>query len=188
MNKIETPPFDSIITVENSFKGVTIKWKHEVVGSRFFSAAFLFFWLGGWAMAEVKVSTVIIRSFANSEFPNLFLVFWFGCWTIGGLAALSAFFGLFMEPTVISLYIDHLGIVYQPDKSKKIHAEMKQISNLSIKRIGRNLRLSFDLGAKRIEIGSELNEPEKEWLYKVLRNSLKLQQSYSPIQIQGESG
>jgi len=44
-----------------------------------------------------------------------------------------------------------------------------EIAAVRLDRLGERQRLSIDVGARRIEIGSTLTEPEREWLARALR-------------------
>jgi len=48
-------------------------------------------------------------------------------------------------------------------------AETSKVTNLKLERVGDKIRLSFDLGVDRVEIGETLSDREKEWLHEILR-------------------
>jgi hypothetical protein len=43
-----------------------------------------------------------------------------------------------------------------------------EIRGFVLDRVGERQRLTFDRGADRVEIGADLREPEREWLFAVL--------------------
>ena len=54
-------------------------------------------------------------------------------------------------------------------KSRKpVDVSKNDLKAFSLDRVGERQRLAFDSGADRIEIGSALREPEREWLFRVL--------------------
>ncbi|MHC5772282.1 MAG: hypothetical protein ACYTXI_43635, partial [Nostoc sp.] len=55
---------------------------------------------------------------------------------------------------------------------KPFSAQKQEVQNLQITTVVQHLRLSFDVGTRRIEIGTYLSEPEKEWLYQVMEKWL----------------
>ena len=46
----------------------------------------------------------------------------------------------------------------------QVQCHWNEIEQFHLERVGERQRLTFDLGAKRIEIGRTLDEPEREWL------------------------
>jgi hypothetical protein len=58
---------------------------------------------------------------------------------------------------------------FEKYKNRTYDLETSQMNNLRLERAGERQRLTFDYGRERIEIGCTLSEPEREWLYGVLR-------------------
>lgn len=62
---------------------------------------------------------------------------------------------------------------YQPTdlrcKNRTVLGREKCLLFHQLERLGEHLRPSIDQGTDRIEVGSSLREPEKEWLAGVLR-------------------
>jgi hypothetical protein len=48
--------------------------------------------------------------------------------------------------------------------------ETSQLDSLRLERIGERQRLTFDHGRERIEVGKTLSEPEREWLYQIIKD------------------
>jgi hypothetical protein len=54
-------------------------------------------------------------------------------------------------------------------KRRRLTASRDQIANVRLERVGERQRLTLDHGADRIEIGTCLREPEREWLALVIQ-------------------
>lgn len=54
-------------------------------------------------------------------------------------------------------------------RKRVYEAQTSKVTNLKFERVGDKKRLSFDIGADRVEIGEILSDIEKEWLYEILR-------------------
>jgi hypothetical protein len=51
-----------------------------------------------------------------------------------------------------------------------VEVPKEELGPLRIKRWGDSIRLIYDGGADRVEVGRYLREPEKKWLAKVIKN------------------
>lgn len=189
-------PDGCAIEEETDFNGQTYRWRHAGGGYwRYLGAAFLSFWLCGWAFGWYDVVSELIQNKPNT--PVIFLTAWLGLWTIGGIAAIS-FLILLLRPTrPESVTLGDTRFVYDPGSFpvdrfanpiqmqrhwqpfSLISDVMKSRKSLSIsksdmkpvvlERIGERQRLRLDYGADRIEIGENLREPEREWLASVIK-------------------
>lgn len=155
------------------------------------TAIFLLFWLGGWSVGWFVVFTIIVGG-GLPWFAIIFLCCWLGAWTAGGIYAFAVLRVLF-RPTrseCISLGFDSFlhdpGWSYNPFtgvhsfsnyvvywkeifKSRRpIQVPKAELKSFILDHVGERQRLAFDCGANRIEIGAELREPEREWLFQVL--------------------
>ncbi len=151
---------------------IQTRFTREVMSIRWVNPDNLFYWLG---MAA-------------------FLLFWLGGWTIAGIIVLGYLFALFKDGRS-QLLLGNDKLVYKPGRipisslftanqrqtgnyfkilagGKPIAAGKYEITNLDIGYAGDRLRVTFDRGAERIEVGEYLSEPEKEWLYKAIGNWL----------------
>jgi hypothetical protein len=54
-------------------------------------------------------------------------------------------------------------------RKRNVDVQTSKIINLKLERVGEKQKLSFDYEADRIEIGETLTEPEREWLYEILK-------------------
>ena len=119
------------------------------------------------------------------------LIFWLAGWTVGGVFCATMIFKLARPARPEKLTLDGLYLLYEPGteavapfwnqnrnqnpfamfRPKKSHKVGKnQIGEIRIDRVGERQRLSFDQGARRIEVGEHLHEPEREWLLAVLKS------------------
>jgi hypothetical protein len=63
-----------------------------------------------------------------------------------------------------------------------------ELGEIVIERVGGQLRLRYDVGADRVEIGRYLREPEKEWLAKVIREWQKATGTVKEVFAEGPEG
>ena len=190
---MEPPLPNSQIKVETNARGETLTWKPSGGGcARYGIALFLLTWMGGWAVGEVAV----IYKLVQGGGPNLFLLVWLCGWTVGGLFAGWFLINLLRGPRTATLVLGYDELTYSPGskpmpglttmaqpgqsmnllallaRPKPVAAGRDDIGNLVMERVGHSLRLSFDIGAQRIEVGSSLGEPDKEWLNRRLQEWL----------------
>ncbi len=62
--------------------------------------------------------------------------------------------------------------IYRRYCSPKSDIDTSKITNLQLNVANNRQRLTFDFGADRIEIGPTLTEPEREWLYEILKSHI----------------
>jgi hypothetical protein len=186
------PPEESAIMVdfENGVKRVILH--HRSGGAkRFFLAAFLVFWLGGWALGGIFVA----RQLAVSErsFHDLVQLFWIGGWTVAGFFILLILYR-FLRPSIPeTLILSKPDMMYDSgiaplkfpfrmktkneirEKLMPIRIRTKlnatHLSTLRLDAFDSGKRLSIDTGNKRIEIGTLVNEPEREWVYNLINTN-----------------
>ena len=160
---------------------------------RIFPAAFLGFWLCGWAVGECFALTALLGLLpvngngAAAGPPTVFLIGWLGAWTVGGVLAMRAFYQLVRPRRPERLIFREEALVHDPgtpehewmqrrfDPSfwawpKPRTIDRAQIEAIALERVGERQRLTLDVGADRIEVGKPLREPEREWLAEVLRS------------------
>ncbi len=201
MVNLSEQPEGSSIEVREELHDTVLTWKksEESGCARWGSAAFMSFWLIGWAVGEVSVIFVLkgmLWGHGRGGLPNtvswgvvIFLVAWLGGWTIGGVAAMSTLRSLIRggPPESITLGLGELrydpGIARAPllrgrqsgageTKALKrvITIPRRDMPPLVLDWAGDRQRLSFDEGADRIEIGKDLREPDREWLAEVIED------------------
>jgi hypothetical protein len=91
-------------------------------------AAFIGFWLMGWAAGEMFAIGALVGMFAGAGpfagaqnpgggfqwFAALFLIGWLGAWTVGGLAAMWALHKLLQRPRDESVTLADDELIYDP--------------------------------------------------------------------------
>jgi hypothetical protein len=180
-------PIGSTIEVQRDFNSIALSWKNPSGGfARYGSLLFLLAWMGGWALGEKSALTEVVEGKGGG-----FLIFWLTGWTVGGLFCAAMIFKLARPSRPEKLTLDTLHLMYEPGTqtiapfgnqeknsnalemfrpSKSYKAGKNEIGEIRIDRVGERQRLSFDYGAKRIEVGEHLEEPEREWLLAVLKS------------------
>ncbi|MHC4214137.1 MAG: hypothetical protein ACYSWP_12260 [Planctomycetota bacterium] len=195
------PPEGSRINVERDSYSTTYTWTNgEKNIGQYATAAFLTFWLCGWTVGGFMAATML---FSNNDMPifaRLFMLFWLGGWACGEAFAIYSIYNTFkpLKPAKLILsstyceyetgttpfnfsrynrdnYPQEKPKMFRSYRNKSYRLELGNMVNLQLERIGERQRLTFDMAAERIEIGEVLSEPEREWLYEVIKNSfLKL--------------
>src|ERR1051325_3666247 len=121
-------PAGSMIRVETGRDGIEIVLpapKRDWTG--FVGAAFLGFWLCGWAAGENFALRALFGGFEKSNelersvpesplFVRLFLVGWLGFWTLGGLAAMVGVYQLLRPARAGRLTLSPAQLVYLPPR------------------------------------------------------------------------
>jgi hypothetical protein len=198
---LSNPPEGSCFVLEQTPEGLyRISWKMPNLGcARYGVAAFLAFWLCGWAVGEffaIGALTGLWGGVAKAQpgdmCGSLFLIGWLGGWTLGGAFAIFALVNMLRpaRPEAVTLGVEDVihdpgsGLTsWQPRQDSSHAAPMpttgfrakprtisrEQLQTLRLERVGERQRLTVDCGADRIEIGPALREPEREWLHQVLQ-------------------
>jgi hypothetical protein len=201
MVNLSNQPEGSSIEVRDNFHDTILSWKNteELGCARWGPAAFLSFWLIGWAFGEVAVVVVLKGMIGGHGRGNLstpvswgivlFLLAWLGGWTIGGIAAMRTLRSLICggRPESVTLgpgkFCHNPGVpipsfmrggnndIWRTSKSNLIITiSRRDMPALVLDWAGDRQRLSFDYGAERIEIGKNLREPDREWLADVIED------------------
>jgi hypothetical protein len=124
------PPAGSCFRIEPRDEAYYIAWQtSRPRADRWASAAFLTFWLGGWAVGEVLVASILLNFFlgvpllagaiglqGQGWFTVLFLTGWLGFWTFGGIAAMTGLYGLLRPPRPESLTLRLNELIYDPGR------------------------------------------------------------------------
>jgi hypothetical protein len=161
---------------------------------RYAIAAFLIFWLCGWAFGLLAAGKELL----SGHGPRSFLIPWLAVWTLGGVFAGMFLYLLLRPQSPESVMLGHDEFVYDTGSAAPVffynpawmfrhrNAMTNPFSLLFQKRktyamarsecpefvlegIGEEQRLRFDSGVERVVIGESLSEPEREWLAGVLQ-------------------
>jgi hypothetical protein len=164
------PPQNSIFKVEETFecRKITIPKPKRKLGD-IGGIAFLCFWLCGWAVGEIFVTRAVWSAIQDSKFDGgfFFICAWLGGWTVGGAFAIKAVVNLVKgEPPEIFV-ISASEIIHQK-KDKKVYRK-NNVSKIDLETSGGAHYLYFDVGADRVFIGEHIREPEREWLFSVIK-------------------
>lgn len=106
---ISNPPSNSLVLVKQSAAGthILIPAVKKGIGD-YAVAAFLGFWLCGWALGEYSAIKSLLT---HDKGPNLFLLAWLGGWTVGGFFAGSAFLAALLPNKNEEIIIAHEGLI-----------------------------------------------------------------------------
>lgn len=190
-------PSGSLIQVERTTNGLKLNWKNpDNPFLRVSISGFLLFWLGGWTVGGIFAMQMLWKSYQESIPFSLFLLFWLGGWAFGEISVIVSLSQILRGPSRSLLSLGYRDIQYIPGRvplsffdsnlvqrsqtsnwnlwsnQKPFSAQKQEVQNLQLTNVVQHLRLSFDVGTRRIEIGRYLSEPEKEWLYQVMEKWL----------------
>ena len=186
MIHLPAKPVRSNIEVAPDFNSTVLSWKNPRGGiSRYVALIFLIAWMGGWVVGEVSVTRNHMK-----DPGQFFLLFWLTGWTVGGLYCLLMIVTLARPSRPERLTLDPRSLQYEPGTEpiafgrdtktidplmllrpkRAAQAARKEIGEIKLDRVGERQRLTVDIGAKRVEIGEYLEEPEREWLLSVLQS------------------
>jgi hypothetical protein len=191
MNFLQTLPGSKIEVgiCETGSPMLTLPVATGGTAERWGPAAFLIFWLCGWAVGEVFAATALFIK-DTPMFARLFLLAWLGGWTVGGIMAMRQCHALIKgpQPDILvfnaeSLEIRHgqLPFSFQTARNnprrlwssgapKPAVLPKGEIGKPRVEWADSRQRLTIDHGIERIEVGNVLTEPEREWLCTVIEN------------------
>lgn len=188
MINLPAKPLDSCINIERGFNRLTLSWESPRGGfGRYALLAFLCAWMCGWVLGEFAALFAIFRGQSSA-----FLFFWLAGWTFGGVFCGATIFRLIQPSRPERISFDSLQLEHDPGTAqitwssfgrsrrkntfevfkprRKQTFAKREVGEIRLDRVGERQRLSFDCGAKRIEVGEFLEEPEREWLYTALKS------------------
>jgi hypothetical protein len=188
---VEPPPEGGIIKLVESQEGLKLSWPNQIASLRgmIASGIYLVGWLGMWTVMGLALIYGLVTGFKDvTIFQKAFLSFWLVGWLVGEIFAIKAMITLFLPARPEHLILGNEAVMHDPGrdqnaswwsprkkgrennvaKPKKRELFRTEVQNVRIDRIGERQRLSIDIGAERVEIGRNLQEPEREWLYDVL--------------------
>lgn len=161
---------------------------------RVFMAAFLLFWLGGWAFGWVSAAGELARDGGPEKF---FLMFWLAGWTVGGIAVCWFLFRLLRPAIPEVLILARPNLVYDSGIAplqisfgfrsqldiwknlfkKRVQTEFAhdELTSLRLREHDEGNRLTIDRGNTRLEIAAGATEIEREWLFEAIRSN------YAPL-------
>ena len=161
-----TPPAGStiMVTTDGSDPVVTIPAGSGGV-SRFFMAAFLLFWLGGWIIGGGFVAFFLYRLLRPSISETLRL----GINDVAYDSGIPPFRANYYYSSGMRSYgwrKDQWAAMFP--KRTVAMIDRRQIQTLRLRDTDDGNRLTVDAGAQRLDLGCEASEVEREWLYRVL--------------------
>ncbi|MHC4478427.1 MAG: hypothetical protein ACYTEL_22535 [Planctomycetota bacterium] len=71
---------------------------------------------------------------------------------------------------------DVMAMIKKKPQKNRYDLDTSDITDLRLERVGDKQRLSLDHGAETVEIGAALSEPEREWLYEILKQHCRTQE------------
>jgi len=193
------PPAGSQIKVERDIHSTIYTWKNgEKNIGQYGVALFLIFWLCAWTVGGFTALKSLLTQDDMPLFGRLFMLFWLGGWACGEAVVIYSLYNIFrpIVPAKLILSSTYLEYetgtrpftfnynyyrygrsrerpkIFQSFRNKRYHVELGKDVNLRLERVGEIQRLTFDMGAERIEVGDALSEPEREWLYEVLKEHI----------------
>ena len=162
---------------------------------RYFTGAFMLFWLGMWTVGFRDVSSKIL----SGNFQP-FLVLWLGAWTLGGVFAAYTAFRAFRPSVPETLTLKRNSIAYDSGitppqfntygryqsrkdvwkqafpKRVRVEIERKQLQSLRLRETDTGNRLTIDVDAARLDLAPAASEVDREWLAGVLARRYSLAQ------------
>lgn len=192
---IREPPSGFKIQVEETLRGTAYSWKDEEGNSARFRRIIFHLLI---VCAAVFFGLFVLSQLASGskEAPSYFLWGMFVFCVLMALFNLSLIYSKLKGPKPFILTLSPGNIHYKvgtisessinselsnvkslneaiaickKHRKRNLNIETSKIANLKLERVGEKQRLSFDYEADRIEIGETLTEPEREWLYEILK-------------------
>ncbi|MBV9430159.1 MAG: hypothetical protein JO084_20765 [Bradyrhizobiaceae bacterium] len=187
-----TPPPGSTISVATDGAIPLIRIRQPSGGAmRYFVAAFMSFWLGGWSIGFYSASSRVLSGHAPP-----FLIFWLGGWTLGGGFAVWTLYRIFRPAVAETLKLGANGIVYDSGvppfrrgfratnrkdawksyfpKRTIVTISRQDLRSLRLREAELENRLTVDVANARVDLGRAASEVEREWLYRVLTERYSL--------------
>jgi hypothetical protein len=155
--------------------------------SRYFAAAFMVFWLGGWAFGWIATARQLLKR--NGPI-DVFLIFWICGWTVGGIFAMRVLFKLLRPSVPETLVLSKPTLIYDSGispthmsfgsrSSRETYGNLSRervqlefspadLQTLALREFETGNRLTIDQGNKRVDIAAGATEREREWLFEAL--------------------
>lgn len=158
---------------------------------RWFIGCFYLFWLGAWLNGWIFAASVIFNPNSSSS-VIFFHFFWLGGWTLGGAMVMWMLYRFFRPSVPETIILSDLGMSYDsgtaplvfpygmgeskaefwekmfPTRIRAVFNQ-NQIRTLKLREFDSGNRLTIDNGSQRIDIAAGASEPEREWLFDVLK-------------------
>jgi len=188
------PPANSKIRVESVDGNDMIVIPQRKCGfMRYVIGVFMLFWLGAWAVGwAIGVEAMV----TGGNGYRAFMLFWLGTWTVGGLFAMYYLYRLFQPAVPETIVLANPEPLYdsgiaplrvsfaigsQRDAWKRLFQQRyrttfsaSELATLRLRDFASGNRLTIDQGARRLDLAASVNEPEREWLYNVLKERYRL--------------
>jgi hypothetical protein len=185
------PPSGSNISVEMEGAVDVIVVPYESNPMRYGVAAFMVFWLGGWAFGWHSAASQVF-----SGNGNLFVLFWLGAWTVGGAAVIYTLYRMLRPIVSESFRLMPEGVRYdsgnppvqmnfgntnqRPDwksyfpKRTRVDIDRQQLQSLRLRQTVLGNQLTVDANVSRLDLARDASEIEREWLYKIIAERYSL--------------
>ncbi len=184
-------PEGSRIQIEYTSDGELVALPCSKSGAmRYLIGLFILFWLVAWAFGWVSAFMQIGKGGGAS----IFLIGWLGGWTVGGLFAIYFAYRVWRPGVPETLLMRYGSLKYDSGlpvfvphfksnrkdfwkdvfcKRIQVNFSQEALRTLALRETSEGNRLTIDLRSKRIEIGLGLEEPEREWLYHLIKQKYK---------------
>ena len=185
------PPNGSNISVGMEGTVDVIVVPYESSPTRYGVAAFMVFWLGGWAFGWHSAASQFLAGKGN-----LFLLFWLTAWTAGGAFAIYTLYRMLRPIIPESFRLMPEGVRYDSGNPpvqmnfgnisqrpnwksyfpKRIRADIdrRQLQSLRLRQTDLGNRLTIDAGVSRLDLARDASEIEREWLHKIIAERYSL--------------
>jgi len=188
------PPANSNIRVESADGNDVIVIPQGTGGFfRYFAGAFMLFWLAGWAMGWAFGAWAL---FTGESGPRAFVIFWMAIWTAGGVFVMYLLYRLFRRAVPETIVLASPEPLYDSGitpfrvsfgygspwdawrrnfrKRRRTSFSASELATLKLRDFATGNRLTIDQGIQRLDLALSATEPEREWLYGVLKSHYRL--------------
>ncbi|WP_430459997.1 hypothetical protein ACQUQU_12355 [Thalassolituus sp. LLYu03] len=173
----------------NGYQLISLPYKSTGL-KRYFIAAFLTFWLGGWGVGFSSALGTI-----SAGKGGAFMLVWIAGWTLGGIAALFTLYRLFQpsQPQQLLLNKPELSVDMGREpfdiqnhggrgaslkkllpKRQRYSFSPAELQTLALRETDDGNRLTLDRGNERLELAKDATEIEREWLFQHLAAQYRL--------------
>lgn len=178
-------PTDSKISVSeyNDFTMVTLPYAPQET-TRYLVAVFLLFWMMGWYKGFISVLNEVVAGNTDT-----FLILWLLVWMVAGVFIVSLIYKKFKKAMPERFLLNKPNLAYDagfdpssPHKpsshfpmwrtlfstQRRYNFSPEHIQTLRLVS-SKGVWLTIDMDGESIEMGKNLSQPEKEWLYHYLQ-------------------
>jgi len=188
------PPKGTKIEIERKAGSTTYRWSNKEKKLDL-PKVFLMTWLAGWTIGGITVLSILISGSLDAEDKSFFWK-WILGWAAGEVIAICFLYVLLkpLKPSVLILYEGSLHFETGTRPSVTTHLEkhrqdlatylkglknniyevgVSELESLSLERKNERQTLCFYYGDEEVEIGDALTEPEREWIYEVIKEHIE---------------